>query len=580
MKGGEAIIKSLTDQGVDTVFGYPGGVLLPLYDVIYDSNLRHILVRHEQCAAHAADGFARASGRVGVCIGTSGPGATNLITGIATAYMDSSPIVAIAGQVATGLIGNDAFQEVDTIGITMPITKHNFQAMKAEEIPGMIKSAFYIAGTGRAGPVVLDLPKDVQEEEFEYELSKDLELPGYKPTKKGHPLQVKKAAKMILNSKKPVILAGGGIILSDSSKELLRLSEIIEAPVTTTLMGKGSFPEDNPLSLGMLGMHGRKVSNLIVDECDCLIAIGCRFSDRTTGLISEFANNAKIIHIDVDPAEIGKNVDVDIPIVGDAKIILKNLIDVVEKVKNVNKTESEWLKHVLKFKQTCIPRLSFDEIPLKPQQVIKELSEAITDDTIVTTDVGQNQMWMAHYFTSRNPRKFISSGGLGTMGFGFPAAMGAKIAMPDNDVVAVCGDGGFLMVCQDLATIKEYEIPVVICVLDNRRLGMVSQWQKLFYNKRMSHTDLGQSPDFVKLAESFGVSAESVEKPGEMRETVEKAILSGEPYLIDVIIDPEEILPMVPPGCGLTEIVGEYKVERETAGEILYKPIGKEKSGD
>ena len=580
MKGGEAIIKSLKDQGVDTVFGYPGGVLLPLYDVIYDSNLKHILVRHEQCAAHAADGFARASGRVGVCIGTSGPGATNLITGIATAYMDSSPIVAIAGQVATGLIGNDAFQEVDTIGITMPITKHNFQAMKAEEIPGMIKSAFYIAGTGRAGPVVLDLPKDVQEEEFEYELSKDLELPGYKPTKKGHPLQVKKAAKMILNSKKPVILAGGGIILSDSSKELLRLSEIIEAPVTTTLMGKGSFPEDNPLSLGMLGMHGRKVSNLIVDECDCLIAIGCRFSDRTTGLISEFANNAKIIHIDVDPAEIGKNVDVDIPIVGDARIILKNLIDVVEKVKNVNKTESEWLKHVLKFKQTCIPRLSFDEIPLKPQQVIKELSEAITDDTIVTTDVGQNQMWMAHYFTSRNPRKFISSGGLGTMGFGFPAAMGAKIAMPDNDVVAVCGDGGFLMVCQDLATIKEYEIPVVICVLDNRRLGMVSQWQKLFYNKRMSHTDLGQSPDFVKLAESFGVSAERVEEPGEMRETVEKAILSGEPYLIDVIIDPEEILPMVPPGCGLTEIVGEYKVERETAGEILYKPIGKEKSGD
>jgi acetolactate synthase-1/2/3 large subunit len=580
MKGGEAIIKSLKDQGVDTVFGYPGGVLLPLYDVIYDSNIRHILVRHEQCAAHAADGFARASGRVGVCIGTSGPGATNLITGIATAYMDSSPIVAIAGQVATGLIGNDAFQEVDTIGITMPITKHNFQAMKAEEIPGMIKSAFYIAGTGRAGPVVLDLPKDVQEEEFEYELSKDLELPGYKPTKKGHPLQVKKAAKMILNSKKPVILAGGGIILSDSSEELLRLSDIIEAPVTTTLMGKGSFPEDNPLSLGMLGMHGRKVSNLIVDECDCLIAIGCRFSDRTTGLISEFAKNAKIIHIDVDPAEIGKNVDVDIPIVGDAKIILKNLIDVVEKVKNINKTENEWLKHVLKFKHTCIPRLSYDEIPLKPQQVIKELSEAITDDTIVTTDVGQNQMWMAHYFTSRNPRKFISSGGLGTMGFGFPAAMGAKIAMPDSDVIAVCGDGGFLMVCQDLATIKEYEIPVVICVLDNRRLGMVSQWQKLFYDKRMSHTDLGQSPDFVKLAESFGVSAERVEEPGEMRETVEKAILSGEPYLIDVIIDPEEILPMVPPGCGLTEIIGEYKVERETPGEILYKPIGKEKSGD
>jgi len=580
MKGGEAIIKSLTDQGVEVVFGYPGGVLLPLYDVIYDSDLKHILVRHEQCAAHAADGFARASGKVGVCIGTSGPGATNLITGIATAYMDSSPIVAIAGQVATGLIGNDAFQEVDTIGITMPITKHNFQAMKAKEIPGMIKSAFYIAGTGRNGPVVLDLPKDVQEEEFEYELAKDMDLPGYKPTKKGHPLQVKKAAEMILNSKKPVILAGGGIILSGSSEELLKLSSIVEAPVTTTLMGKGSFPEDNPLSLGMLGMHGRKVSNLVVDECDCIIAIGCRFSDRTTGLISEFAQDAKIIHIDVDPAEIGKNVDVDVPIVGDAKIILKNLIKVVEKTKNDNKRQSAWLKHVLNFKKTCIPRLSFDDIPLKPQQVIKELSEAITDDTIVTTDVGQNQMWMAHYFTSRNPRKFISSGGLGTMGFGFPAAMGAKIAMPDSDVVAVCGDGGFLMVCQDLATIKEYDIPVVICVLDNRRLGMVSQWQKLFYDKRMSHTHLGESPDFVKLAESFGISAERVEKPGEMRETVMRAIRSGEPYLIDVIIDPEEILPMVPPGCGLTEIVGEYKVERETPGEILYKPPGKEKGGD
>ena len=577
MKGGEAIIKSLTDQGVDIVFGYPGGVLLPLYDVIYDSDIKHILVRHEQCAAHAADGFARASGKVGVCIGTSGPGATNLITGIATAYMDSSPVVAIAGQVSSNLIGNDAFQEVDTIGITMPITKHNFQAMKAIEIPGMIRSAFYIANTGRNGPVVLDLPKDVQEEELDYESAPDIELLGYKPTKKGHPLQVKKAANMILNAKKPVILAGGGVILSDSSKELLSLSKIVNAPVTTTLMGKGSFPEDDPLSLGMLGMHGRKAANFIVDECDCLIAIGCRFSDRTTGLISEFANNAKIIHIDVDPAEIGKNVDIDIPIVGDAKKIVSDLINVIDKVKK-NNNESSWLNYVTSFKQDCLPRLSFDDIPLKPQQVIKELSEAITDDTIITTDVGQNQMWMAHYFKSRNPRKFITSGGLGTMGFGFPAAMGAKVAMPDNDVVSVCGDGGFLMVCQDLATIKEYDIPVVICVLDNRRLGMVAQWQKLFYDKRMSHTHLGESPDFVKLAESFGVNAARVEKPGEMRETINEAIKSGEPYLLDVIIDPEEILPMVPPGCGLKEIVGEYKVERETPGEIIYKPS--EEKGD
>lgn len=577
MKGGEAIIKSLTDQGVEIVFGYPGGVLLPLYDVIYESDLKHILVRHEQCAAHAADGFARASGKVGVCIGTSGPGATNLITGIATAYMDSSPILAIAGQVSSNLIGNDAFQEVDTIGITMPITKHNYQPMKADEIPGMIKSAFYIAGTGRPGPVVLDLPKDVQEEEFEFESAKDIELPGYKPTMKGHPRQVKRAAKLIQESKKPVILAGGGIILSGATDELLQLANTINAPVSTSLMGKGSFPEDNPLSLGMLGMHGRKVSNLIVDECDCLIAIGCRFSDRTTGLLSEFVKDAKIVHIDVDPAEIGKNVDIDVPIVGDAKTILSDLLNIID---TKPEGKQEWLKYVKDFKNSCIPRLSFNEMPLKPQQVIKELSEAVTDDTIVTTDVGQNQMWMAHYFNVNNPRKFISSGGLGTMGFGFPAAIGAKIAMPDSDVVAVCGDGGFLMVCQDLATIKEYDIPVVIVVLDNRHLGMVAQWQKLFYDERMSHTHLGESPDFVKLAESFGVRAERIEKPGEMKEAVERAIKSGEPYLLDVIIDPDEILPMVPPGCKLTEIVGEYKIEREYPDEIIVKASAKENGGD
>jgi acetolactate synthase-1/2/3 large subunit len=569
MKGSRAIIQSLTDQGVDVVFGYPGGVLLPLYDEIYDSDLRHILVRHEQCAAHAADGFARASGKVGVCIGTSGPGATNLVTGIATAYMDSSPVVALAGQVASHLIGNDAFQEVDTLGITMPITKHSFQPMDPAEIPPMIKSAFYIASTGRPGPVVLDLPKDVQEAELEYPENIILDLPGYKPTKKGHPLQVKRAADVILKSKKPVILAGGGVILSGSSEELFKLSELLGAPVTTTLMGKGCFPEDNTLSLGMLGMHGRKVSNFLVDDCDCLIAVGCRFSDRTTGDVSKFASQAKIIHIDVDPAEIGKNVPVDVPIVGDAKIILSHLIRVISQVEDAQK--KDWTQHVKEFRGSCLPRLSFDDTPLKPQQVIKEISEAVTDDTILTTDVGQNQMWMAHYFTSRNPRKFISSGGLGTMGFGFPAAMGAKVALPEEDVVAVCGDGGFLMVCQDLATVKEYDIPVVVCVLDNRYLGMVAQWQKLFYEERISHTKLGEVPDFVKLAEAFGVNAYRVEKPGEMKETLNEALKSGEPTLIDVIIDPDEILPMVPPGCGLTEIVGEYKVEREVPGEIPYR---------
>lgn len=581
MKGGEAIIKSLRDQGVDVVFGYPGGVLLPLYDVIYDSDMKHILVRHEQCAAHAADGYARASGKVGVCIGTSGPGATNLVTGIATAYMDSSPIIAIAGQVSTPLIGNDAFQEVDTLGMTMPITKHNFQAMHADEIPGLIKSAFYIANTGRPGPVVLDLPKDVQQEDFDFERAKSMELPGYKPTKKGHPLQVKRAADLILGCEKPVILAGGGVILSGSSSELLKLSEILGAPVATTLMGKGSFPEDNPLSLGMLGMHGRKVANFTVDDCDCLIAVGCRFSDRTTGSVPKFAENAKIVHIDVDPAEIGKNVDVDVPIVGDAKIVLQSLLKIISQ-KNISASvnTAAWAKHVSEFRKISMPRLSFDDIPMKPQQVIKEISEAITDDTIVTTDVGQNQMWMAHYFTSKIPRTFLSSGGLGTMGFGFPAAIGAKIAKPETDVVAVCGDGGFLMVCQDLATISEYNIPIVICVLDNRYLGMVAQWQKLFYNNRISHTELGALPDFVKLAESFDVNAEKVEKPGELKEALKLALRSGEPTLLDIVIDPDEILPMVPPGCGLTEIVGEYKVETEYPGEIPYKPQAQETGGD
>ena len=581
MKGGEAIIKSLQDQGVDVVFGYPGGVLLPLYDVIYDSDLKHILVRHEQCAAHAADGYARASGKVGVCIGTSGPGATNLVTGIATAYMDSSPIIAIAGQVSTGLIGNDAFQEVDTLGLTMPITKHNFQAMQADEIPGIIKSSFYIASSGRPGPVAIDLPKDVQEEEFDYTEEFKIDLPGYKPTKKGHPLQIKKASNLILNSKKPVILAGGGIILSESSEELMKLSQLIKAPVTTTLMGKGSFPEDHPLSLGMLGMHGRKVANMVVDECDCLIVIGCRFSDRTTGNVDKFAEKAKIIHIDVDPAEIGKNIPVDVPIVGDAKIVMSSLIKNISKQKNKAEetTSPQWADYISDFKINCMPRLSFEDVPLKPQQVIKEIRDSIDYDAIVTTDVGQNQMWMAHYFTSKIPRTFLSSGGLGTMGFGFPAAIGAKVALPESDVVAVCGDGGFLMVCQDLATIKEYDIPVVVCVLNNRYLGMVAQWQKLFYDERMSHTHLGEVPDFVKLAEAFGVQGERVERPGEMEETLKNALRSDEPTLIDVIIDPHEILPMVPPGCGLKEIVGEYKVEREVPGEIPYRAPVKE-SGD
>ncbi|MCL2157211.1 MAG: acetolactate synthase large subunit [Methanobrevibacter sp.] len=577
MRGGEAIIKSLIDLGADTVFGYPGGQVLPLYDMIYDSNLNHILVRHEQSAAHAADGFARASGKVGVCISTSGPGATNLVTGIATAHMDSSPVIAITGQVPRHLIGNDAFQEVDMLGIAMPITKHTFQPKNADEIPLIVNSSFEISLSGRPGPVVIDVPKDVQEEELNVFKEGSLEKPGYNPTIKGNPRQVKKASKLIIESSKPIILAGGGVISSNASEELKTFSKLIKAPVTTTLLGKGSFPEDDEASLGMLGMHGRKVANLSVDESDCLIAIGCRFSDRATGKPDDFAKNAKIIHIDIDPTEIGKIIEVDVPIVGDAKNVLNSLIDSIKSLNNSSLPSKQWYKDSISFKNSCIPRVSYDEVPFKPQQVIKEIANSLKEDSIVTTDVGQHQMWAAHFLNTVKPRKFISSGGLGTMGFGFPASIGAKVAMPEEDVISVTGDGGFLMVSQDLATVKEYDIPVIICLFNNRKLGMVYQWQNLFYEKRLSHTDLGQTPDFVKLAESFGVNALRIEKPGEVEIALKSAIKDGEPILLDIIIDKSEVLPMVPPGCGITEILGEYKTENDlTKGDVVNKDVAKD----
>lgn len=575
MKGGEAIIKALIEQGADTVFGYPGGQVLPLYDMIYNSDLNHVLVRHEQSASHAADGFARASGKVGVCMATSGPGATNLVTGIATAYMDSSPVVAITGQVPTHLIGNDAFQEVDMLGIAMPITKHAFQPKNSTDIPAIINSSFEIAKSGRPGPVVIDVPKNVQEQDLDEDIANldsfsklSFNTPGYNPTIKGNPRQVKKASKIIAKSSKPIILAGGGVIISGASKELKEFSELIQAPVTTTLLGKGSFPEDSDAYLGMLGMHGRKVANLSLDESDCLIAIGCRFSDRTTGNIADFARNSKVIHIDIDPAEIGKNVEVDVPIVGDAKNILNSLITNIKALdlKKINENSAEWYNDTLMFKKSCIPRVTYNETPLKPQQVIKEISNALDDDSIITTDVGQHQMWAAHFFNTMKPRKFISSGGLGTMGFGFPSAIGAKVAMPENDVLAVTGDGGFLMVCQDLATVKDYDIPLIICLFNNRKLGMVYQWQNLFYENRLSHTDLGQTPDFLKLSESFGVNAERITNVGETEKAIKAAKKDGEAILLDIVIDKDEELPMVPPGCGITDILGEYKIENDITG--------------
>ena len=562
MRGGEAIIESLKNMGVKTIFGYPGGQTIPFYDMLYDSDMDHILVRHEQCAAHAADGYARASGRVGVCVATSGPGATNLVTGIATAYMDSSPIVAITGQVPTHLIGNDAFQEADIIGITMPITKHSYQPKNPDLIPSMVKSSFEIAKTGRPGPVLIDVPKEVQEGELTNFDDSLIDTPGYNPTIKGNIRQIKKARDLIREAKKPLILAGAGVIISNACCELNKLAKTINAPVMTSLLGKGAFDETDDLALGMLGMHGRKVSNDSINESDLLIAIGIRVSDRTTVRLDSFAPDTKIIHIDIDPAEIGKNVDIDLPIVGDARNILSSLNKVLDGYKSSDDV-NKWTEMIKQRKQDLLPRVTYDDVPLKPQTVIKEISEVLTPESILTTDVGQNQMWAAHFYDTQKPRKFISSGGLGTMGFGFPSAIGAKVACPDDPVVSINGDGGFLMVCQELATVHEYDIPVIAVVLENRTLGMVYQWQSLLYNERHSQTLLGNSPDFVKLAESFGVNAVRITKPGETKEALASAIKDNEPILLNVVVDSEEALPMLPPGAGINEMIGEYKLEKD-----------------
>ena len=553
MNGSDALLKKLKENGTDTVFGYPGGVLLPLYDSIYDCDIKHILVRHEQAAAHAADGYARVSGKPGVCIATSGPGATNLVTGIATANIDSSPVIALTGQVTTGIIGTDAFQEVDTIGLTMPITKENFQPRKSCDLPKVIDAAYEIASTGRPGVVVVDLPKDVLEDEVSQEdMKKVFDLPGYKPTTTGNTRQIKRAIEAIVESKKPVIIAGGGVILSNASDELVKFATLTNIPIATTLMGKGSISEDHELSLGMIGMHGIESTNIALTECDCLIAIGCRFSDRSVSNITDYAPNATKIQIDVDPAEIGKTIPIDVPIVGDAKITLNEFI---KKVQISNRPT--WTKHLMQIKKEKEPKINYDTVPLKPQETIKEIMEAVTPTTIVSTDVGQNQMWMAHYYKTKNPRTFISSGGLGTMGFGLPAAMGAQVAKPEENVLAVVGDGGFQMVSQELATIKENDLPIVTCILNNRYLGMVSQLQKLF-NEHVYATKLTETPDFVKLAEAYGVCGERVEKPGELRETIQNAFKSREATVIDVTIDSEELLPIVPPGCRLDNMKTDF----------------------
>lgn len=551
MKGAEIFVECLKRENVEVIFGYPGGAVLPLCDALYDSGIRFILTRHEQGAAHASDGYARSSGKVGVCLATSGPGATNLVTGIATAYMDSVPIVAITGQVATHLIGNDAFQEVDTTGITRPITKHNYLIKDVNEIPRVVREAFYIARTGRPGPVLIDFPVDIQRKEGEFYWPENIEIRSYKPKYEGHPLQIKKAWELIKNSKRPVLIAGGGVIISNASEELKIFVEKTNIPVAFTLLGLGSLDVEAPYSLGMLGMHGTKYANYAVVESDVLISVGCRFDDRVTGKIDEFAPNAKIIHIDIDPSAISKNVEVDVPIVGDAKNVLRKLNEISERL-NID----EWLKKINEWKEKF--PLRYERNGLKPQYIIERISEYTKGEAIICTEVGQNQMWTAQYYKFKKPRTLITSGGLGTMGFGFPAAIGAKVANPDKIVIDIAGDGSIQMNIQELATAVCNKIPVKVFILNNCYLGMVRQWQQLFYNRRYAFTCLmNAQPDFVKLAESYGAIGYRVSSEEEFDKILPEVIEEKERVVfVDCRIEPEEnVFPMVPAGASLKQIL-------------------------
>ena len=551
--GSQILIDALKKENVEYIFGLPGGVIIPLFDTLFDeSEINFILTRHEQAAGHAADGYARATGKVGVCIVTSGPGATNLTTAIATAYMDSIPMVAITGQVKTHLIGSDAFQEADVTGITRPISKHNYLVKDIKELGKTVKEAFHIASTGRPGPVVIDLPVDVTTDTWDGDTPDTVNLPGYKPSFEGNIRQIKLAADAINRSKRPVIYAGGGVISSNSSEQLIELAEKANLPVNTTLLALGVFPEDNEKALGMLGMHGTVPANYAVHESDLLIAIGARFDDRITGKIDEFASQAQIIHIDIDPTSISKNIKVDIPVVGDAKNILTELIKHVSHVER-----KEWFEKIAYWKKKYSSLYDKASNVVKPQYVVEQICEVTKGEAIVTTEVGQNQMWAAQYYTYTNPRSFLSSGGLGTMGFGFPAAIGAQLGCPDKIVIAIAGDGSFQMNIQELSTAVKYNLPVKVAILNNGFLGMVRQWQELFYDKRYAHTLLDGNPDFVQVAKAYGAEGFLVTDKGDVRPTIEKAISINGPVVIDFRVDPEEnVFPMIPAGQAVTQTKG------------------------
>ena len=565
MTGAQAIIASLEAEGVDTIFGYPGGQAIKIYDALYDSKqIHHVLARHEQGATHMADGYARATGKVGVVLVTSGPGATNTVTGIATAYMDSIPMVVITGQVTRGVIGTDSFQESDIVGITMPVVKHSFLLQSTDDLTRTFREAFYIASTGRPGPVLIDIPSDLSGAEMVFHYPDSVSLPSYKPTYRGNARQVKQAAELIQKAERPLLYAGGGIVTSHACAELTELAERMQIPVVTTLMGKGAMRCSNPLNLGPVGMHGSKYANMAVTECDLLIAVGARFSDRVTGKVSEFAPHAKVIHIDIDPAEIGKIINPVVPIVGDAKGVLAAINERLAKA-DAQPIDRAWVEDVFSWRERWPFYTSdFSDYPnaIAPEVVLHKLSQKLDPEaSIVTTEVGQHQMWAHQNIHREHARTFISSGGLGTMGFGFPAAIGAKIGCPDSEVVCVAGDGSFQMNSQEMATAKINDVPVKVLIIDNRALGMVHQWQSLFYNKRYSFTELADNPDFVKLADAYGWRARRVEKPEDVDDALDEMLTSKEPYLLDVMIPRDQtVYPMVAPGAPIDDIIGALDV--------------------
>lgn len=553
--GSAVLIDALHQQGVEVIFGYPGGAVLPIYDALYKNPIRHVLTRHEQGAIHAAEGYARVSGKVGVVIGTSGPGATNLVTGITDAMMDSIPLVVFTGQVSSTVIGTDAFQEADIIGITQPITKHNYQVQSVEDMPRIIKEAFHIASTGRPGPVVVDVPKNVANEVFETPESLDVEvnLPGYQPTTEPNFKQIEKAVHLLSEAKKPLLLGGAGILHAGGADLFVEFAEKYDIPVVTTLLGLGTIPGNHPQFLGMAGMHGYYTANMAINDCDLLVNIGARFDDRLTGDLAKFAPNAKVVHIDIDPAELGKNIPTEVPIVADAKKALEALLS---KQLTMQDT-SRWNEKLKQMSEDYPLWYETDDEFILPQEALEAVHDITEGEAIVTTDVGQHQMWTAQYYGLNNPDSWVTSGGLGTMGFGFPAAIGAQIAKPDRTVVSIVGDAGFQMTAQELSLLQEFRYPVKVIILNNGALGMVRQWQEEFYDERYSESLIQVQPDFVKLGEAYNIPAYRVDTHEEMREVFEKTLTNDEPVLIDVRVKQmENVYPMVAPGAGLNEMIG------------------------